>query len=100
MEDHAPQTHLAIRKLEEQLTPLRLLLAIEALVAAQACDLRGARPDGNALFDAVRAVAPPLMEDRAPGPDADRVAACLDAGLAVRLREAAPAAALALLGGL
>ena len=34
VEDHAPQTPLTIRKLEEQLVPLRLLVAIEALVAA------------------------------------------------------------------
>jgi histidine ammonia-lyase len=77
-EDHAPQTPLAIRKLEEQIMPLRLLFAIEALVAAQAVDLRG-RPRLAAatriLFDAIRAEIPMLVEDRATGQDVDAVAA-------------------------
>ncbi len=82
VEDHAPQTPLTIRKLDEQLVPFRLLVAIEALVAAQAVDLR--KPPRLArstqvLFDAIRgAGVPMLVEDRATGPDVDRVAALFE----------------------
>jgi len=79
IEDHAPQTHLAVRKLAEQMEPLRLLVAVEALVAAQAVDLRGTRPGDGTLLAAVRAVAPRLDDDREPGVDVDRVAVVLDA---------------------
>ncbi len=81
VEDLAPQTLLAIRKLAGQLLPFRLLLAIEALVAAQAVDLRaGARPAPatRALFDLIRAVVPMLHEDREPGLDVMAVAGVLD----------------------
>lgn len=79
-EDHAPQTPLALRKLGESLRALRHLVAIEAMVAAQAVDLRqaGALGAGTRLVhDALRAVVPPLAEDRPPGPDAVRVEAVL-----------------------
>ena len=92
VEDHAPQTPLAIRKLAEQIGPLRYLVAIEALVAAQAVDLRGAKrpaPAPGMLRDAIRAVVPGLVEDRETGPDVDRVAALLlQADLVGRLRAA------------
>ena len=72
VEDHAPQTPLTIRKLEEQLVPFRLLVAIEALVAAQAVDLRaGSRlaPSTEVLFDAIRgAGVPMLVEDQGHRP--------------------------------
>ena len=83
VEDHAPQTPLTIRKLDEQLVPFRLLVAVEALVAAQAVDLR--KPPRLArstqvLFDAIRSAGVPmLVEDRATGPDVDRVAALFEA---------------------
>ncbi len=80
VEDHAPQTPLTIRKLEEQMRPWRLLIAIEALVAAQAVDLRGRprlAPATAALFAAIRAEVPMLECDRPTGPDVDRVAALL-----------------------
>jgi histidine ammonia-lyase len=80
VEDHAPHTPLTIRKLEEQLQPFRLLLAIEALVAAQAVDLRGRprlSPATHLLFTAIRAEVPMLQEDRPTGPDVDRVATLL-----------------------
>ncbi len=76
VEDHAPQTPLVIRKLEEQMLPLRLLVAIEALVAAQAVDLRRCERLAAAtglLFRAIRCEVPVLVEDRATGPDVDRV---------------------------
>jgi histidine ammonia-lyase len=80
VEDHAPQTPLALRKLVESLRALRHLVAIEALVAAQAVDLRqsGGMGRGTLLVQtALRAVVPPLAEDRPPGPDAVRVEATL-----------------------
>ena len=79
-EDHAPHTPLTIRKLEEQLLPLHLLTALEALVAAQAVDLRGRprlAPATQLLFDAIRAEVPMLTEDRPTGPDVDQVAALM-----------------------
>jgi histidine ammonia-lyase len=75
-EDHAPQTLLALRKLGDALRALRHLIAIEALVAAQAVDLRQAGPLGagtRLVLDALRAAVPALAEDRPPGPDAARV---------------------------
>lgn len=78
VEDVAPQTPLAIVKLSEQLEPLRMLVAVEALVAAQAVDLRpGARlaAPTRRLYDAVRAVTAPLDTDREPAPDIERVLA-------------------------
>ena len=52
---------------------MRHLLAVEALVAAQAVDLRGASRLGTVtqqVFDAVRSVVTPLQIDRPCGPDA------------------------------
>jgi histidine ammonia-lyase len=77
VEDIAPQTPLAIAKLADQLPPLRILGAVEALVAAQAVDLRGevrlaART--RRLYEAVRAVVPHLEDDREPAPDIEQVA--------------------------
>lgn len=71
-EDVAPQTPLAARKLAAQVDLLSWLTAIEALVAAQAVDLRKPASLGSAtkmLHKAVRAAVPPLHEDRARGPD-------------------------------
>jgi len=82
VEDHAPQTPLALRKLGQSLYALRHLVAIEALVAAQAVDLRAGASlgEGTALVQqAVRAVVPPLADDRPPGADAMRVEAALSA---------------------
>lgn len=79
-EDHAPQTPLALRKLSESLRALRHLVAIEALVAAQAVDLRQAGGLGEGtwlLQSALRAAVPAMAEDRPPGPDATRVEATL-----------------------
>jgi histidine ammonia-lyase len=76
VEDHAPHTPLTIRKLDEQLAPLWFLVAIEAMIAAQAVDLRGkprlASVTGR-LYEAIRAQVPMLTEDRETGPDAGTV---------------------------
>jgi histidine ammonia-lyase len=97
VEDHAPQTPLTLRKLQEQLLPLRLLVAIEALVAAQAVDLRGAprlSPATRVLYDAIRADIPMMTEDRATGPDVDRVNALLQSHhLVASIRDAGGAEA-------
>ena len=78
VEDVAPQTPLAIGKLADQLEPLRMLSAVEALVAAQAVDLReGARlaAPTQRFHDAVRSAAQPLDADREHAPDLERVTA-------------------------
>ncbi len=72
VEDVAPQTPLTARKLATQIDLLQWLIAIEALVAAQAVDLRKPKSLGHVaemLYSAIRAVVPPLYEDRACGPD-------------------------------
>ena len=76
VEDLTPQTALTIRKLGEQVELLRLLVAIEAITGAQACDLRGGGELGDAarvLRELVRAGVPTLAEDRESGPDVDAV---------------------------
>ncbi|MGH6913557.1 MAG: aromatic amino acid lyase, partial [Geminicoccales bacterium] len=83
VEDHAPHAPLAVRKLEEQLSLLARLIAIEGLAAAQAVDLR--RPKalgaGSRLVHAfVREMVPVLEADRETGPEAERLAQRLLAG--------------------
>ena len=85
-EDHAPMTLAVVDKLADALEPLRYLIAVEEIVAAQAIDLRGLARDmlGAGLRDAyaaLRAAVAPLDEDRPLGPDVDRVAALLAQGL-------------------
>jgi histidine ammonia-lyase len=77
VEDHAPMTFLAIRKLAGQIEPLRLLVGLEAMVAAQAAELRedGAlSPRATALQALVRTLVPRLDEDRETGCDATAIA--------------------------
>jgi len=86
VEDRAPMTLAAVDRLAEALEPVRYLIAIESIVAAQAIDLRGVTRDmlGGELRDAyasVRADVAPLDEDRPLGPDVDRVAERLAQGL-------------------
>ena len=72
VEDHAPLTLLAVRKLAGQLVPFNLLVAIEALVAAQAVDLREGATWSDAckgLHTVIRSHVPKLDHDREPGPD-------------------------------
>lgn len=84
VEDIAPQTPLALARLLPLLADLRLLTGIEAMVAAQAVDLR--RPAGLGaaaarLHPALRDALPPLSEDRAVGPEIARAAAAVDTAL-------------------
>jgi len=69
VEDMAPMTAQAACKLHEQMGPLSLLAGSEALVAAQAGDLRGLAP--SALHRALRARIAPLEADRPLGPDVE-----------------------------
>lgn len=81
VEDHATHALLAVRKLSEQLQLMQYLLGIEAMVAAQAVDLRkcGQLGAGSAAVHAqVRQVVAPLEQDRPPGTDAMAVAQALD----------------------
>jgi histidine ammonia-lyase len=93
VEDVASFAFLAIQKVEEQLTPLRWLTAIEALAAAQAVDLRATRPLGrgtSCLYDHIRATVPRLDHDREPGLDVAAVERVLaDLGTLEALRAAA-----------
>jgi histidine ammonia-lyase len=90
VEDVAPQTPLTIRKLREQLLPFRLLVAIEAVVAAQAVDLRGGGPlgPGSAVVHrVVREAVPRLEADRETGADAMAALAAIERPeVAARLR--------------
>ncbi len=82
VEDVAPQTPLAARKLTAQIDLLQWLIAIEALVAAQAVDLRKPKSLGRVaemLQSTIRAVVPPLHEDRASGPDIAAVRQAINA---------------------
>ncbi len=92
VEDHATHALLCVRKLDEQMRLMRHLVAVEALVAAQAVDLRGAAGLGDGtrqVFNALRSVVPPLQADRPCGPDAMAVQAALFApGLQSSLRVA------------
>ncbi len=72
VEDLAPHTPLAARKLDEQLDCLHWLIGIAAVVAAQAVDLRAPRmlgAAGRVLHQAIRKRVAGLQEDRATGPD-------------------------------
>ena len=92
VEDHATHALLCVRKLDEQVRLLRHLIAVEALVAAQAVNLRGPATLGvgtQAVFDAVRSVVEPLQADRPCGPDAMSVEGAIFAdSVAQQLRTA------------
>ena len=80
VEDLATNSVLAIAKFDEQLGPMRWLVSIEAMLAAQAIDLRRNIEPGltfspvtRAVYDTVRRATPMLERDRPTGPDATRV---------------------------
>ncbi|MEO7939057.1 MAG: aromatic amino acid lyase [Burkholderiaceae bacterium] len=94
VEDHATHALLAVRKLDLQQILLRQLLAIEAMVAAQAVDLRagaGLGAGSASVHAQVRAVVPALHHDRPIGRDAMAIEAALfDEALQGALRGLAP----------
>lgn len=71
VEDMAAMTPLAALKLSELVENLMLLCGIEAVVAAQAVDLRGVTlsPAAGRVHAAIRDVVAPLAQDRAIGVD-------------------------------
>lgn len=80
VEDLGSNSGLAVAKLREQLEPMRWLVSMEALTAAQAVDLRRDAEPGLTLGAAagrihreVRRAAPRLEADRPTGPDAAEV---------------------------
>ncbi len=72
VEDYATMTVPTVRRLAALLGHMRLLCAVELLVAAQACDLRNSwhpGPHAAALHAAVRRRVPMLHGDRPAAPD-------------------------------
>jgi histidine ammonia-lyase len=89
VEDDSTGAVQAVLRLLEQLTRLRLLVAVELIVAAQATEL--AAPDrlGAGTAEAqrcVREVVTTVTEDRALGPDVDRLARTVLTGDLLRAR--------------
>jgi histidine ammonia-lyase len=85
VEDAATGAPLAAARLSGLLERLRLLAALELVVAAQAVDLAAVETLGRgtrAAYAVVRELAPPFERDRPLGADVDRVAAGLERVLA------------------
>jgi histidine ammonia-lyase len=77
VEDQASMAPSVLSKIEAMIERLRYLVAIELIAAAQAVELRGVAGElGSGTLDAyrqVRQLVAPLDEDRAQGPDFQRV---------------------------
>ena len=88
VEDLAPMTPAAAHKLDHQLDPFRLLLSIEAMVAAQAIDLREplaiAELSGD-LHRKIRQVSARLECDRALGSEIELVATVIEESVGAAL---------------
>jgi len=71
VEDYATMAPAIVGKTATVVAHLRLLVAIEMMLAAQACDLRGAvlGPFLATIHAAIRRNVPPLTDDRALSPD-------------------------------
>jgi histidine ammonia-lyase len=77
VEDASTNAPLAAGRLEGMLERLRLLTAVELVVAARAVDLAEIETLGRgtaAAYAVVRELAPPFEEDRPLGSDIERVA--------------------------
>jgi len=86
VEDYAPMTPRIVEKTHDIVQRLARLAAIELVVAAQAVELRGGPALGRGTrraFAFVRRHVPRLDEDRATGPDFERLANAILAGEAV-----------------
>lgn len=81
-EDHVSMGWGAARKLGTVLTNTARVIAVELMCAAQGVEQRALdpAPGTGRVKDVVRSVCPPLVEDRAPGPDIEKIAASIDAG--------------------
>ncbi|NEI68837.1 histidine ammonia-lyase [Rhizobium lusitanum] len=77
VEDQASMAPSVLAKIEAMIERLRYLVAIELVASAQAVDLRGVAGElGSGTSHAYRQVrqrVPPLEEDRAQGPDFQRI---------------------------
>jgi histidine ammonia-lyase len=83
VEDYAPMTPRIVEKTQDIVRRLARLAAIELVVAAQAIDLRGDLKLGRgtrSAFAFVRKHVAKLDEDRATGPDFERLAMAILAG--------------------
>jgi histidine ammonia-lyase len=93
-EDHVSMGMTAARHLREIVANTELVLAMEAIAAAQALDLRApleAGPATAAARDLIRERVPFLAEDRALGPDIDvAVRTIREGALEERVREVVP----------
>ena len=78
-EDHVPMSPLAARRAAFCVEAVWTVLAIEALLAAQALDIRGFPPAPalRPLYQAVRSVVPTMVTDRPVGDDITAVRAAL-----------------------
>lgn len=78
VEDQASMAPSVLAKTEAIIERLRYLVAIELIASAQAVELRGVENElGKGTREAYRQIrehVPPLAEDRAQGPDFDRIA--------------------------
>ena len=77
VEDDATGSLLAVRRLATMLERLRLLLALQLVVAARAVELAAAESLGGgtaAVYAVVRGLVEPLTQDRPLGVDVERVA--------------------------
>jgi histidine ammonia-lyase len=87
VEDQASMAPSVLSKIEAMIERLRYLVAIELVASAQAVELRGVTAElGVGTLEAyrqVRQLVPPLEEDRAQGPDFQRVSEFI-AGAAAR----------------
>jgi len=83
VEDHASLLPQIVAKTAEIAERLRFLVAIELMVSAQALDLRPAHlgPALRKVYEAVRSAVPKLDEDRAVGPDIERIAELVGVGI-------------------
>jgi histidine ammonia-lyase len=82
VEDHASMALQVVEKAAQIVRRVRLLAAIELMVAAQALDLRPV-PLGapmRSAYAAVRGVVSMLREDRVTGPDIERIASLIEDG--------------------
>ncbi|MGZ9719410.1 HAL/PAL/TAL family ammonia-lyase [Rhizobium miluonense] len=77
IEDQASMAPSVLAKTEAIIERLRYLVAIELIASAQAVELRGVQGELGAgteqAYRQVRALVPPLDEDRAQGPDFQRL---------------------------
>jgi histidine ammonia-lyase len=88
-EDHVSMGWGAARKLDTVLTNTGRVIAVELMCAAQGMEQRPLPPAPltGRVHDAVRSVCPPLVEDRPPGPDIERIADLIESGVFSDLQE-------------